>query len=164
MTSVNITEQFSPLIGVDASLKNSLTFKFEVKKSRTVQLDIPGNQIFESGSMEYVFGSGYRFDDIGMIIKVDDKKKKKVKNDLNLRADVSYKNTDAFIRVIDDEYSQMSSGLKSLTVKFSADYVLSERLNVKLYYDCKSSTPKVSDGYPTVTNDFGIALKINLTR
>jgi cell surface protein SprA len=77
---------------------------------------------------------------------------------------VSYKNTDAFIRVIDDEYSQMSSGLKSLTVKFSADYVLSERLNVKLYYDCKSSTPKVSDGYPTVTNDFGIALKINLTR
>jgi cell surface protein SprA len=164
VTSVNITEQFSPLIGVDASLKNSLTFKFEVKKSRTVQLDIPGNQIFESGSMEYVFGSGYRFDDIGMIIKVDDKKKKKVKNDLNLRADVSYKNTDAFIRVIDDEYSQMSSGLKSLTVKFSADYVLSERLNVKLYYDCKSSTPKVSDGYPTVTNDFGIALKINLTR
>lgn len=164
VTSVNITEQFSPLIGVDASLKNSLTLKFEVKKSRTIQLDVPGNQIFESGSMEFVFGSGYRFDDIGMIIKVDDKKKKKVKNDLNLRADVSYKNTDAFIRVIDDEYSQMSSGLKSLTIKLSADYVLSERLNVKLYYDCKSSTPKVSDGYPTVTNDFGIALKINLTR
>ena len=162
VSSVSITENFSPLFGVDASLKNSLSMKFEVKKSRTVQLDIPGNQILESSSMEYVFGSGYRFDDIGMIIKVG-KSQKKVKNDLNLRADVGFKNTDAYIRVIDDEYSQLSSGLKSLTLKFSADYVLSERLNIKLYYDCKSSTPKVSDGYPTVSHDFGIALKINLT-
>ena len=162
VSSVSITENFSPLFGVDASLKNSLSMKFEVKKSRTVQLDIPGNQILESSSMEYVFGSGYRFDDIGMIIKVG-KSQKKVKNDLNLRADVGFKNTDAYIRIIDDEYSQLSSGLKSLTLKFSADYVLSERLNIKLYYDCKSSTPKVSDGYPTVSHDFGIALKINLT-
>lgn len=163
VNTVSISEQFAPLFGVDASLKNSLSFKFEVKKSRNIQLDIPGNQILESGSMEYVFGSGYRFDDIGMIIKVG-KNQKKVKNDLNLRGDVGFKNTDAYIRVIDDEYSQLSSGLRSLTIKLSADYVLSERLNVKLYYDCKSSTPKVSDGYPTVTNDFGIAFKINLTR
>lgn len=163
VTSVSMTEQFAPLFGFDASLKNSLSFKFEVKKSRTAQLDIPGNQILESGSMEYVVGTGYRFDDIGMIIKVG-KSQKKVSNDLNLRADVSYKNTDAYIRVIDEEYSQLSSGLKSLSMKFSADYVLSERLNVKLYYDVKSSTPKVSDGYPTVTHDFGIAFKINLTR
>ncbi len=163
VTNVSISEQFSPLIGVDASLKNSLSFKFEVKKSRTVQLDIPGNQILESGSLEYVIGSGYRFDDIGMIIKIG-KSQKKVKNDLNLRGDIGFKNTDAYIRVIDDEYSQLSSGLRSLSLKFSADYVLSERLNIKLYYDCKSSNPKVSDGYPTVTNDFGIAFKINLTR
>ncbi len=163
ISSVSISEQFSPLFGVDASLKNSLSFKFEVKKSRTVQLDIPGNQILESSNMEYVVGSGYRFDDIGMIVKVG-KSQKKVKNDLNLRADVGYKNTDAYIRVIDEEYSQLSSGLRSLSLKFSADYVLSERLNIKLYYDCKSSTPKVSTGYPTVTHDFGIALKINLTR
>lgn len=163
VNTVSISEQFSPLFGIDASLKNNLSLKFEVKKSRNVQLDIPGNQILESGNMEYVFGGGYRFDDIGMIIKVG-KNQKKIKNDLNLRGDVGFKNTDAYIRVIDDEYSQLSSGLRSLTIKISADYVLSERLNVKLYYDCKSSTPKVSEGYPTVTNDFGIAFKINLTR
>ena len=163
VNSVSISEQFSPLFGVDASLKSSLSFKFELKKSRTIQLDIPGNQILESNSIEYVIGSGYRFDDIGMIIKIG-KSQKKVKNDLNLRGDISFKNTDAYIRVIDDEYSQLSSGLRSLSLKLSADYVLSERLNVKLYYDCKSSTPKVSDGFPTTTSDFGIAFKINLTR
>ena len=160
---VSINEQFSPLFGVDASMKNSLSMKFEIKKSRTVQLDIPGNQILESSSLEFVVGSGYRFDDIGMILNIGEKQKK-FKNDLNLRADIGFKNTDAYIRVIDEEYSQLSSGLRSFTLKFSADYLFSERLNVKLYYDCKSSNPKVSEGFPTVTNDFGIAFKINLTR
>lgn len=161
--SVSISEQFSPLLGVDASLKNSLSLKAEVRKGRNVQLDIPGNQILESSSMEFVVGAGYRFDDIGMIINFG-KQQKKIKNDLNLRGDLSYKNTDAFIRIIDEEYSRMSSGMKSLSLKLSADYVLSERLNVKLYYDCKSSTPKVSEGFPIITSDFGIAFKINLTR
>lgn len=163
VTSASITEQFSPLIGVDASLKNSLTMKAEVKKSRNVQLDIPGNQILESSSMEYVVGAGYRFDDIGMIINLG-KQQKKIKNDLNVRGDLSFKNTDAFIRIIDEAYSQLSSGLRSLSLKLSADYVFSERLNIKLYYDCKSSTPKVSEGFPIITSDFGIAFKINLTR
>lgn len=160
---VSINEQFAPLFGVDASMKNSLSMKFEIKKNRTIQLDIPGNQIMESSSLEFVVGSGYRFDDIGMILNIGDNQKK-FKNDLNLRADIGFKNTDAYIRVIDEEYSQLSSGLRSFTLKFSADYLFSERLNIKLYYDCKSSTPKVSEGYPTITNDFGIAFKINLTR
>lgn len=163
VTSVSINEQFSPLFGVDASLKNSLSLKFELKRSRNAQLDIPGNQILESSSKELVIGSGYRFDDIGMIINLG-KQQKKIKNDLNVRGDLSFKNTDAFIRIIDEAYSQLSSGLRALSLKLSADYVFSERLNIKIYYDCKSSTPKVSEGFPIITSDFGIAFKINLTR
>lgn len=163
VSSVSITDQFSPLIGVDASLKNSLSLKAEVKKQRNIQLDIPGNQILESSSMEYVIGAGYRFDDIGMIINLG-KQQKKIKNDLNVRGDLSFKNTDAFIRIIDEAFSQLSNGLRSLSLKLSADYVFSERLNIKLYYDCKSSSPKVSEGFPIITSDFGIAFKINLTR
>ncbi len=163
VTSVSINEQFSPLFGVDASLKNSLSMKFEFKRSRNAQLDIPGNQILESSSKELVIGSGYRFDDIGMIINLG-KQQKKIKNDLNVRGDLSFKNTDAFIRIIDEAYSQLSSGLRALSLKLSADYVFSERLNIKIYYDCKSSTPKVSEGFPIITSDFGIAFKINLTR
>ena len=163
ISSVSISEQFAPFFGVDASLKNSLSMKCEFKRSRNVQLDIPGNQILESTSKELVIGSGYRFDDIGMIINLG-KQQKKIKNDLNLRGDLSFKNTDAYIRIIDEAFSQLSSGLRSLALKLSADYLFSERLNIKLYFDCKSSTPKVSEGFPIITTDFGIAFKINLTR
>ena len=83
---------------------------------------------------------------------------------MNLRVDLSWKNTDAYIRVIEDEYSQLRSGLKTIIIKFSAEYVFSEMLNIRFYYDRTASTPKVSQGYPTVNTDFGLGFRFLLTR
>ena len=58
-----------------------------------------------------------------------------------LVTDLSYKNTDAFIRKIDDAYSQLSNGLKSFIIKFSAEYVFSQQLNIRFFYDRTASTP-----------------------
>jgi cell surface protein SprA len=162
--NANISESFSPLIGVDATLNNSLLLKFELKKSRTDGLDVSALQIVESYSDEYVFGTGYRIDDFGAIVHLNNNKQKNIKNDLNLRLDLSYKNTDAYIRKIEDEYSQLSNGITSFIIKFSADYVCSSRLNIRFYYDRTASTPKVSSSYPTVTSDFGIGLKLLLSK
>ena len=162
--TANLNESFHPLFGFDASMKNSLSLKAEFRKSRTAQLDVPGNQIVESYSNEYVFGTGYRIDDFGMIVNLNNDKQKKVKNDLNLRLDLSYKNTDAFIRKIDDAYSQLSNGLKSFIIKFSAEYVFSQQLNIRFFYDRTASTPKVSQGFPTVNTDFGLGFRFLLSR
>jgi cell surface protein SprA len=162
--SVNINEAFSPLIGMDASLHNSLLFKLEFRRSRNAQLDIPGNQIVESYSNEYVIGSGYRIDDFGMIIRLNNNQQKKIKNDLNIRVDISYKVTDAFIRKIDEAFSQLSNGLNSFVIKISADYVFSEKLNIRLFYDRTATTPKVSQGYPTTNTNFGIGFRFLLTQ
>ena len=164
LDNVNISEAFSPLIGIDATLKNSLNMRLEYKKSRTAGLDVPALQIIESHSKEFVFGTGYRIDDFGMIINLNNNKQKKVKNDLNLKADFSIKNTDAFIRKIEDEYSQLSNGLYSFIIKFSAEYVFSEKLNIRFYYDRTASTPKISQGHPTVNSNFGLGFRFLLTR
>jgi cell surface protein SprA len=97
-------------------------------------------------------------------VHLNNNKQKNIKNDLNLRLDLSYKNTDAYIRKIEDEYSQLSNGITSFIIKFSADYVCSSRLNIRFYYDRTASTPKVSSSYPTVTSDFGIGLKLLLSK
>lgn len=162
--NVNINESFSPLIGAEATLKNSLSLKAEMKKSRTNSLDVNALQVVESYSNEYVFGAGYRLDDFGAIVHLSNNKSKTIKNDLNLRLDVSYKLTDAYIRKIEDMYSQLSSGINSFIIKFSADYVVSSRLNVRFYYDRTASTPKVSSTYPMVSSDFGIGIKILLSK
>ena len=162
--NANITESFSPLIGIDATLKNSLSLKFELKKSRTDGLDVQALQVVESYSNEYVFGTGYRIDDFGAMVHLNNGKQKSISNDLNLRFDLTYKNTDAYIRKIEDNYSQLSNGITSFIIRFSADYVFSKRLNFRFYYDRTASTPKVSSSYPTVTSDFGFGLKLLLSK
>lgn len=162
--NVNINESFSPLVGLDATLNNSLQLKAEWKKSRNNGLDVSALQVIESYSDEYVFGAGYRIDDFGAIVHLNNDKQKQVKNDLNLRLDLSYKNTDAFVRKIVDAYSQLSNGINSFIIKFSADYVFSSRLNIRFYYDRTASTPKVSSSCPTVNSDFGIGLKLLLSK
>ncbi|MCQ2234384.1 MAG: cell surface protein SprA [Paludibacteraceae bacterium] len=162
--NVTINESFSPLIGADATLNNSLTLKAEWKKSRNCGLDVPAIQVVESYSDELVFGTGYRIDDFGAIVHLANQKQKMIKNDLNLRLDVSYKMTDAFVRKIDTELSERTSGINSFIIKFVADYVVSSRLNFRFYYDRTASTPKASTSYPMVTSDFGLGIRLLLNK
>ncbi len=162
--AININESFYPLIGIEASLKNSLMLKAEYRKTRNFILGIQGSQVVESYSDEYVIGAGYRIDDFGMIVRLNDNKQKKVKNDLNIRADLSFKTSDAFIYRIEEDFYSPSTGLDSYIIKFSADYVFSESLNIRLYYDWTRSIPKVSTSYPTTNVNFGIGFRFLLVR
>ncbi|MBO7367404.1 MAG: cell surface protein SprA, partial [Paludibacteraceae bacterium] len=161
--SVTITEQFSPLIGVDINLKNSLALKAEWRKGRSLGLNLASNQIVESWNNEYVVGIGYKFADLSFTIKQKNRDKK-VKNDLNLRADLSLKNTQTIIRKIELAQSQSTAGDLVAALKFAADYVFSERINFRLYYDLQIRKPVITTSYPTTTSDVGIAVKILLTR
>lgn len=163
INSVTISEQFSPLIGVDINLKNSLSAKFEWRKGRSLGLNLASNQIVESWNDEYVVGLGYKFADLSFTMKQKNRQKK-VKNDLNLRADFSLKDVETIIRKIELEQSQATAGDMVVAMKFSADYVFSERLSFRLYFDMQLRNPVVSTSYPTETYDVGIAVKVLLTR
>jgi cell surface protein SprA len=162
--AIDINESFYPLIGAEASLENSLMLKAEYRKTRNIVLGIQGSQVVESYSDEYVIGAGYRIDDFGMIVRLNDNKQKKVKNDLNIRADLSFKTSDAFIYRIEENFYSPSSGLDSYIIKFSADYVFSESLNIRLFYDWTRSVPKVSTSYPTTNINFGVGFRFLLVR
>src|ERR1035437_2818268 len=86
---VSINEQFSPLINVDMNWKNSLTTRFEWRKSRTVTLNLTSNQVTDARINELIFGAGYRFDNVHLILKTMGGGQKALKSDLNLRFDLS---------------------------------------------------------------------------
>ena len=163
MNSVTITEQFSPLIGVDVNLKNSFSFKAEWKKGRTLGLNLSSNQVIESWNDEYVVGIGYKFSDLTFTMR-QASRQKKVNNDLSLRLDFSVKDAETLVRKIELAESQATSGDLVVGLNFSADYVFSERISFRLYYDLQMRNPVVSTSYPTTTHDVGIAVKILLTR
>ena len=69
INTVTVSEQFSPLINIDMNWKSNLTSRFEWRKSRTVSLNLTGNQVTDNRINDLVFGAGYRFDDVQIIIK-----------------------------------------------------------------------------------------------
>ena len=161
--AVTINEQFSPLVGLDMNLKNSLSFKAEWRRGRNMGLNIASNQIVESSNNEYVVGIGYKFSDLKFNMKTA-KSSKQVKNDLTLRADFSIKDAKTLVRKIELNQTQATAGDLVTTFKFAANYVFSERLNFSLFYDLQMRTPVVSTSYPTLNSEVGISAKILLTR
>ncbi|MCT4616015.1 MAG: cell surface protein SprA [Marinifilaceae bacterium] len=161
LNSVSINEQFNPLINVNMTWKNNLSTRFEIKRTRTLNLGLSNTQLTEIASNEMVIGLGYRFDDFGMIIG-QGSKQKKVKSDLNLRGDLSIRKSSTVIRKVVEQVDQLTSGQKVVTLKFSADYTLSSRFNLRFFYDRTINEPYVSLAYPTTTTEFGASLRFTL--
>lgn len=161
--NITINEQFSPLVGLDMNLKNSLSFKAEWRRGRNMGLNLASNQIVESSNNEYVVGIGYKFSDLKFNMKTA-KSTKQVKNDLTLRADFSLKDAKTLVRKVELNESQATAGDLVTTFKFAANYVFSERINFSLFYDLQMRAPVVSTSYPTTNSEVGISVKVLLTR
>ena len=189
ISTVSINESFSPLLGIDMTLNNNMTFKVEYKTSRVLNLSMTSVQINESKSNDWVIGFGYKISNFNLFgsgtshRKVkggkkganddDDNKKQQtntsrkggVNHDLNTRVDISFRKQAAITRDIATGVSSASSGNSALKISISADYTLSRFLTLTAYYDRQTNTPLLSSSsYPTTTQDFGLSLKFSLTR
>lgn len=161
--TVSINEQFAPLFGVNMTFNNGLTSHVDYKTTRILTLSMTANQIVESSSKDFVVGMGYKIVDLKLFGA--GKSKNKVSNDLNLQADISFRNQSALSRDIQENIAQPASGNKATKFSFSADYTFSKLLTVRMYYDRQQNTPLVSSAsYPVTNSDFGFSLKFSLTR
>ena len=164
ISNVTLTEAFSPLIGVNLTMKNSLSVKAEYRKQRNLALNITSVQLTEGHTSEFVIGGGYTIKNLNFITKNKDGVQKKVSNDLKIQVDLSYKDVKMLLRKIDEGITQASSGNRVFAIKISADYVLSQKINLQLFYDHQGTTPLISSSYPVKTDNVGLNIKLMLTR
>lgn len=158
---VTINEQFSPLINVDMNWKNSLTTRFEWRKSRTVSLNLASNQIADARINELIIGAGYRFDDVQIVLRTSGGQKS-LRSDLNLRFDLSVRDNKTLARKLVEDVNQPVVGQKVFTAGLTADYVLSDRFNLQLFADHTMNNPFVANTFPTSNTNFGFSLKFTL--
>jgi cell surface protein SprA len=161
INGISISEQFAPLIGFDMTMINSLIFKFEIKKSRNLNMSFTNNQLNETKDDDYTIGTGYRFKDVEIIFKLRGQQQK-FKSDLNLRLDLSYKDRIQVLRKLEEDISQVTSGTRTFTLKASADYVLNNRFTMRVFYNHLLNKPRISNQPKSTTIDFGITLKFIL--
>ncbi len=159
ITAVTISEQFSPLINVDVTLNNSIIAKVEIKKDRNLALSLANNQLTEVRGNELVIGSGYKMKEVQLPFKFGNGKK--LKSDLNLRADISIRNNSTVTRQLDGP-SQVTAGQTIISIKTAADYVISNQLNVRLFFDKVITKPRISTTFPTSNTNAGLSLRFTL--
>ncbi|MBN2518990.1 MAG: cell surface protein SprA, partial [Bacteroidales bacterium] len=161
IATVSITEQFSPLINIDLTWKNNLITRFEFKKDRNISLSLANNQVTEAYGKEFVFGSGFRFKEVQIIINNNE-----FKSDLNIRADFSIRDNITIVRRllegIEADRGLRQSGMKIMSIKLSADYVLSDRFNLRLFFDRVVNKPHTSISSNTYNTNIGFSLNFSL--
>lgn len=166
ITLLSISEQFSPLIRMNATLTNSMLVNVEIKRSRNLALSFVNNQLTEVISQEYVVGLGYRIK--GVKLKFSNvgggNGKTKVNSDLNLKLDFSMRDNRTILRRIDQNIDQVSSGQKVMSINFSADYMMSQRMTARFYYDQVINNPYMANQYRNSTTNGGISLRFTLAQ
>ena len=108
IASVAISEQFSPLIALDMNWVNSLTTRFEIKKSRSLALSLANSQLTEISSNEWVIGAGYRFSGLPLIFNLPGGDQTSMESDLNVRGDFSIRDNRTIIRKVIGLVSQLA--------------------------------------------------------
>ena len=163
ISAASITESFSPLLGVNVSLKNNVTIKGEYKNTRNLNLNTSSLQIVEALNSEWVVGVGYRFANFNEVLGM--KALRGTSNDLTVKADFSLKTMHNLIRKIEERFTQATSGSVATMVKMSADYALSKFVSLRAFFDLQINEPLVSSStYPTTQTNYGISMRFSLTR
>ena len=162
INQISISEQFSPLIGVNVRMKNSVSFRFDYKKDRNINLSLANNQVNEVKGTEYTIGVGYILKDIRFNFITTGAAKKPVQSNLELKVDLSIRDNITVIRRIVEELDQVNAGQRIVNIKFSADYAISQRVTAKLFYDHNISQYKISTAFPTSGINAGITIRVAL--
>ncbi|MBI3502845.1 MAG: cell surface protein SprA, partial [Bacteroidetes bacterium] len=161
INSVTISEQFAPLIKVDMTLQNGIQINTEIKKDRNIALSFANNQLTEINGKELVVGTGYRWKNLELKNPFG-KNKKGIKSDLNLKADFSIRENLTVIRKVVEGVTQPTAGQIILSLKTSADYMITQRITARVFFDKLFTTPKISTSFKSSNTNGGVSIRFSL--
>jgi cell surface protein SprA len=161
ISNINLVEQFNPLVRFDFEMKNSVKVLAEMKKDRAMSLSFDNNLLTEVKGIEYIVGLGYRIKDVIFSSKLADNPTGIIKSDINLKLDVSYRNTQTIVRYLDYDNNQLSGGQNVWSARLTADYSFSKNLTLIFFYDHSFSKPVISTAFPTTNIRSGFTLRYN---
>ncbi len=157
-----ISERFAPLIGVNLRTKNRMTARVEYKKERNLALNMSNAQVTELTSNDFSIDVGYTknkfklpFTWQGETIILD--------NDIQFRINFTIRDTKTIQRKI-DELNTVTQGNINFQLRPTVQYMVSQRLNVTLYFERNINEPRISSSFKRSTTSFGTQIRFSLAQ
>ena len=154
-SQVGYVEAFAPLIGADVTMRNNMQFRAQYNRDRAFILGLVNQTLTEDFGNEYIVGFGYIIKDLPLKMNFKGKSRT-IKSDLNIRGDVSMRDSQTRITNILQNDSQVTGGQKMMSIKLSADYNMSQNFNLKFFYDQLMTKYKISTAFPLSTVRAGL--------
>jgi len=172
--NVTIGEQFAPLLGIDMMFTNQMQFKFEYSKSRQLSLSLIDFQLSEVRTTEFNIGFGYRKRGLRMPFSINLPKflqsknanasKSKLENEINFRMDFKIRDNVTSNSRLDQDNSFATLGSKEISIMPTIDYTLSNRVQIKFYYDQRRVIPYISSSAPITNTRAGVQVNVSLAQ
>lgn len=166
--NITISEQFAPLIDLDMQFTNQVSARFEFRKARTLSLSLVDFQLSENRNTEFTIGAGWRKRGFPLPFRIKlpgrTEAAKKLDNDINFRLDFSLRDVATSNSRLDQTVALPTSGQREIIISPSIDYVLNNRVNIKLYFDQRRVIPKISTAPPITTTRAGLQIRIALAQ
>ncbi|HRE52852.1 MAG TPA: cell surface protein SprA [Flavitalea sp.] len=159
--NVTISEQFSPMINLDMQLVNQLNTRVEFSKSRQLSLSLIDFQLSEARTTEFRVGMGLRKRGAFSFIKW---KGKPLENDAAFNFDFGIRDNSTANSRLDQTQVLPTAGSREITINPSIDYVISNRVNIKLYFDQRRVEPKISTAPPITNTRAGVEIRLSLAQ
>ncbi|MEO7311978.1 MAG: cell surface protein SprA [Chitinophagaceae bacterium] len=166
--NLTIQESFEPLLGIDITTTNQISARFEYKKSRQLSLSLIDYQLAEIRSTELSFGASWRKRGFPLPFKLpkflNKDGGKKLENDINFKLDFSVRDDVTTNNRLDQGSAIPTSGQKVIKISPSIDYVLNNRINIRLYFDQQHVKPYISSSAETINTRAGAQIRISLAQ
>ncbi|MGG9960680.1 cell surface protein SprA [Ferruginibacter sp. SUN106] len=172
--NISIGEQFAPLLGVDMMFTNQMQFKFEYAKSRQLSLSLIDFQLSEVRSSEFSIGAGYRKRGMKLLggltlpkflqSKKPNASKTKLENEINFRLDFKIRDNVTANSRLDQDNNFATGGSKEITINPTVDYYLSNRVQIKFYFEQRRVIPYISSSAPITNTRAGVQVNVSLAQ
>ena len=162
ITQVIVQEEFAPLIGINVRTRNRLTARIEYRKKRELALNLSNSQVTEIKSNDVSMDIGFTkagmklpFKSQGRIITLE--------NDLSFKLTFTIRDTKHIQRKLDD-ISTPTNGNLNLQFRPQISYVLSQRLNLNMYFERSINEPLVTSSFKRSSTSAGVQVRFNLAQ
>ncbi|MEO5978998.1 MAG: cell surface protein SprA [Chryseolinea sp.] len=162
ISQVLISEQFSPLIGVNVRTKSRVTANLQYKTKRDLSLNVSNAQITELTSKDVSFELGYTKNGMKLPFKSQGRLIV-LKNDLTFRMNVTVGDTKTIQRKI-DEINTITNGNINFQLRPNVSYVVNQKLNVQFYFERTVNEPLISNSFRRATTRFGTQIRFSLAQ
>lgn len=160
--NLTIQEQFAPLIGFDITTNEQTSLRFEYAKSRTLSLSLYDYQLSEVNSSSFSFGGTFRQKGVNMPFKLPFIKADPDKTDLNISLDLSFRNDLQTNSRLDQPAAYSTGGQKTISIQPNIDYLINNRIDLKLYFEQQRIIPYISTSAPIINTRAGIEIRISI--